>query len=137
MSNDNYNGHTILIVEDDESVLELAVNMFEFTGYSVLTANNAASGIETFRNHPEIDLIFSDLILPGGVTGIEMAKTILNEKPGTLFLLVTGYSDKGKALLQKTQQMPNVEFIAKPYDIDAVTEKVDAMIAERPVTEIN
>ncbi len=137
MPNDNSNGHTILIVEDDESVLEVAVNMFEFTGYTVLTANNAAGGIETFRTHPEIDLIFSDLILPGGATGIEMAKTILKEKPGTLFLLVTGYSDKGKALLQKTQLMPNVEFIAKPYDIDVVTEKVDAMITDRRVTGIN
>ena len=137
MSNDSNNGRTILIVEDDENVLELAVNVFEVDGYSILTANNAADGVEAFRNHPEIDLIFSDLILPGGVTGIEMAKTILNEKPDTLFLLVTGYSDKGKALLQKTQQMPNVEFIAKPYDIDKVTEKVDAMIAGRPATEIN
>ncbi len=137
MATDNNNGHTILIVEDDENVLELAVNMFSFAGYSVLTANNAASGIETFEAHPEIDLIFSDLILPGGVTGIEMAKTILNDKPETLFLLVTGYSDKGKALSEKTQQMPNVDFIAKPYDIDEVTEKVDYMISTRAITEIN
>ena len=137
MTNDKTNGHTILIVEDDENVLELAVNMFEFAGYSVLTANNAAGGTELFQTHPEIDLIFSDLILPGGVTGIEMAKTILNEKPDTLFLLVTGYSDKGKALSERTQHMPHVEFIAKPYDIDKVIEKVDAMIANRPVTEIN
>lgn len=137
MENNDNNGHTILIVEDDESVLELAVNMFEFAGYSVLTANNASDGIETFQSHPEIDLIFSDLILPGGVTGVEMAKTILNDKPDTLFLLVTGYSDKGKALSEKTQHMPNVEFIAKPYDIDEVTEKVDSLIATRPITEIN
>ena len=84
--------------------------------------------MECFRQNPEIDLIFSDLILPGGVTGIEMAKTILREKPGTLFLMVTGYSDKGKALREKIRNMDNVEFLAKPYDVNEVADKVKSMI---------
>ncbi len=136
MSENNNNGHTILVVEDDKGVLDLAVNMFEFAGYSVITAGSAAEGLECFQLHPEIDLVFSDLILPGGVTGIEMAKNILAEQPDTLFLMATGYSDKGKALATKTRQMPNMDCIAKPYDINEVTAKVEAMIASRPATSV-
>lgn len=132
MPDNNKNGHTVLVVEDDADVLDLAINMFEFAGYSVLTAGSAAEGLECFKQHPEIDLVFSDLILPGGVTGIEMAKNILAEKPNTLFLMATGYSDKGKALASKTQQMANMDCISKPYDIDEVTAKVESMIASRP-----
>lgn len=120
--------YSILIVEDNEGVMDLAVNIFEYAGFKVFTARDAAGGVERFRQNPEIDLIFSDLILPGGVTGIEMAKTILREKPGTLFLMVTGYSDKGKALRKKIQNMDNVEFLAKPYDVNEVAEKVKSMI---------
>ncbi len=136
MPDNNNNGHTILIVEDDEGVLDLAINMFQFAGYSVLTAGSAAEGLARFQEHPEIDLVFSDLILPGGVTGIEMAKNILAEQPNTLFLMVTGYSDKGKALAKKTEQMPNMDCIAKPYDINEVTAKVEAMIASRPAVNV-
>mgnify|MGYP000276833862 CR=1 FL=1 len=129
--NSENSSHSILVVEDNAGVMDLAVNIFEYAGFKVFTARDAASGVECFRQNPGIDLIFSDLILPGGVTGIEMAKTILKEKPGTLFLLVTGYSDKGKALMAKIQNMDNVEFLAKPYDVDEVTDKVTSMISQR------
>lgn len=132
MTENRSNGHTILVVEDDDAVMDLAVNMFEFAGYTVVAASNAQDGLERFKQHPEIDLVFSDLILPGGVTGIEMAKKILIEKPKTLFLMATGYSDKGKALASKTRQLPNIECIAKPYDINEVTSKVAAMISSQP-----
>ncbi len=68
-------------------MLELAISMFELAGYSARIANKAAGGTEFFQTHPEIDLIFPPLILPEGVEGvkevkgIEMAKTILNERP--------------------------------------------------------
>lgn len=132
MPDNNNNGHTILVVEDDEGVLDLAVNMFEFSGYTVLQAKDAAEGLACFQEHPEIDLVFSDLILPGGVTGIEMAKNILEERPGTLFLMATGYSEKGRALAAKTERLENMQCIAKPYDIHDVTAKVESMIASRP-----
>lgn len=122
------NHHSILVVEDDEGVMDLAVNIFEYAGFKVYTARDAAGGVECFRQNPEVELIFSDLILPGGVTGIEMAKTILREKPGTLFLMVTGYSDKGIALREKIQKMDNVEFLAKPYDVNEVADRVKSMI---------
>ena len=137
MNNNNDDIRSILVVEDDERVLDLAVNIFDYAGYNVLAANDAAAGIDCFRQHPEIDLIFCDLILPGGVSGMEMATAIMKEKPDALFLMVSGYSDKGQILRQMIEDMDNIEFIAKPYDVNEVTTKVRAMISQHsPATGV-
>ncbi len=71
--------YTILVVEDNDGVRELAVTMLTTSGYRVLEAIDAASGLAMFRQHPEINLVFTDVIMPGGMSGIEMAKQILAE----------------------------------------------------------
>jgi len=130
MSNSK-NNITILIVEDDDAVRDLAVEMFSSEGFSVLEALNAKSGMEQFKEHPEIDLVFSDLILPGGVTGIEMTKQILEERPGIPIILVTGYQDKGAAIAANTESMANIAYVPKPYDIEEIPEMVKRMIASQ------
>jgi DNA-binding NtrC family response regulator len=130
MSNDG-NNITILIVEDDNAVRDLAVEMFTSEGFAVLEALDAKSALELFEQHPEIDLVFSDLILPGGVTGIELTKKILEEKPGTPVILATGYQDKGAAIAANTGSMDNISYVPKPYDIEAIPEMVRAMLANR------
>ncbi len=122
--------NTILIVEDDNAVRDLAVEMFVSEGFTVLEALSAKSGMELFEQHPEIDLVFSDLILPGGVTGIELTKQILEIKPGTPVILVTGYQDKGAAIAANTESMDNIAYVPKPYDIEAIPELVRAMLAK-------
>jgi CheY-like chemotaxis protein len=128
--NKNNNSITILIVEDDNAVRDLAVEMFTSEGFGVLEALDAKSGIELFMQHPEIDLVFSDLILPGGVTGIELTKKILEQRPGTPIILATGYLDKGAAIEANTASMENIAHVAKPYDIEAIPEMVRAMVAK-------
>lgn len=116
-----------MIVEDDLDVRDLAVEMFESEGYKVLEASDVKSGKQLFSDHPEIDLVFSDLILPGGVTGVELTKWILEEKPGTLVVLATGYQDKGEAIAENTKSLDNVLYIPKPYDVFEVPKIIDAM----------
>lgn len=130
MSN-NENNITILIVEDDDAVRDLAVEMFTSEGFNVLEALSAKSGMELFEMHPEIDLVFSDLILPGGVTGIELTKQILEERPGTPIILATGYQDKGEAIAANTVSMENITYVPKPYDIEAIPEMVRTMLTNR------
>jgi len=121
------NDRTILIVEDDAAVRDLAITMFEEEGYTVLSADNALDGLETFKAHPEIDLIFTDAIMPGGVTGVEMTKRILEIRPSALVLLASGYQDKGAALIDSTYNMDNIAFVDKPYDIEEVPQIVATM----------
>jgi len=109
--------YTILVVEDNDGVRELAVTMLTTSGYRVLEAIDAASGLAMFRQHPEIDLIFTDVIMPGGISGIEMAKQILAEQADALILLATGYQEKAKALQERAAQSENIAAVSKPYDV--------------------
>lgn len=132
----NNAGHTVLIVEDDLNVRDLAVEMFVGEGYNVLEASDVKTGKELFTKHPEIDLVFSDLILPGGVTGAELTKWVLEVKPDTLVVLATGYQDKGEAIAANTKELDNVVYIPKPYDVFEVPKIIQAMYDKQAQTKI-
>ena len=119
---------TILVVEDEPGVRDVAVQMLKFTGFAVIEAIDAKSGLEQFTQNPDIDLVFSDVIMPGGTSGIEMAKEMLAQKPNSLILLATGYSDKAEALVSKASQSDNIAVVAKPYDINKIPKLIAAMI---------
>jgi len=129
--NDAENSGTILVVEDEAGVRDVAVQMLQFLGYTVLEAIDAVSGLEMYRQHPEIDLVFTDVIMPGGISGIEMAKDILTLNPDALILMATGYAAKADALIEHAHQSENIAAVAKPYDIDQIPELIASMIAGR------
>ena len=72
---------TVLVVEDEPDVRDVAVQMLKLTGFTVIEAIDAQSGLEQFNKNPDIDLVFSDVIMPGGTSGIEMAKDIQRKNP--------------------------------------------------------
>jgi DNA-binding NtrC family response regulator len=120
---------TILIVEDEPGVRDVAVQMLKFTGFNVIEAFDAQSGLEKFYQNPDIDLVFSDVIMPGGTSGIEMAKEMLAQKPQILILLATGYSAKAEALMKTAAQTDHIEVVSKPYDINKISTLISAMIS--------
>ena len=119
---------TVLVVEDEPGVRDIAMQMLQFTGFAVIEAIDAKSGLEQFTKNPNIDLVFSDVIMPGGTSGIEMAKEMLAQKPNTLILLATGYSEKAEALVNKASQSDNIAVVEKPYDINKIPKLIAAMI---------
>lgn len=123
------NSGTVLVVEDEPGVRDVAVQMLRFTGFNVIEAIDAQSGLEQFNENPDIDLVFSDVIMPGGTSGIEMAKEMLAQKPQTLILLATGYADKAEALVNKSSQSENIGVVSKPYDINKIPALISAMIS--------
>jgi DNA-binding NtrC family response regulator len=120
---------TVLVVEDEPAVRDVAVQMLKLTGFNVIEAIDAQSGLEQFNQNPDIDLVFSDVIMPGGSSGIEIAKEMLAQKPSTLILLATGYSDKAKALVNKSSQSENIGVVTKPYDINKIPALISTMIS--------
>ena len=128
-SNNTAPQRTILVVEDNAAVRELAVQMLTMHGFGVLEASDATSGLSMFREHPEIDLVFTDVIMPGGISGIEMSKQILAEQPHALILLATGYQEKGQALQQHAARSENIAAVSMPYDVNAIPELVESMLA--------
>lgn len=121
----NYTG-TILVVEDDENVRDVAVNMLTEAGYVVITATDGPAGLEKFRENPEIDLVFSDVIMPGGMTGIEMAEQILQLRPELPILLTTGYTEK--SLKDRILESSNIVCVPKPYDTNELPKYVNSMM---------
>lgn len=122
---DQYNG-TILLVEDDSGVRDVATQMLLEAGFKVIAANDGNSGLEHFNSNSSIDLVFSDIMMPGGMNGIEMAKRILEEKPATPILLATGYTQQ--ILKDKLDESDNIICISKPYDTDKLPELINSML---------
>ena len=126
---ENNNSGTILVVEDEPGVRDIAVQMLKFTGFDVIEAVDAASGLQRFKENPQIDLVFTDVIMPGGTSGIEMSKEMLVQNPHTLILLATGYADKAEALRDKAAHSANIAVVAKPYDINIIPDLISSMIS--------
>jgi PAS domain S-box-containing protein len=104
---------TILVVEDEEAAREVLCDYLEWHGYKVLRARNGVEGLNICRKQPAIDLIVSDVIMSGGMSGTEMAAQIRKRDPHMKLLFVSGYSDD--ALLHHGVFDSGVAFLQKPF----------------------
>lgn len=117
---------TVLVVEDDDNVRSIVAHMLVDAGFEVITARDAKSGLKQFIDHPEVDLVFSDIVMPGSMTGIEMAKRILKRNPNAPILLATGYAEK--SLRGSIPKLDNIICVPKPYDTNELPKIVRSLI---------
>ena len=110
---------TILIVDDDPAILEYAGGVLEEYGYAVLMAPNGASALVMLRNSNRIDLLFTDLVMPG-FDGVELARRAGQEVPGLKVLFTTGYS---------TDPAPEARLLKKPYRPQQLAGAIAAALA--------
>ncbi|PPU41315.1 hybrid sensor histidine kinase/response regulator [Xanthomonas arboricola] len=110
---DKGGSETILIVEDKPDVAVVAQMFLEGAGYRILTASSGREAIEVLEQHPEVDAVFTDLIMPGGMNGVVLAREARRMLPRIKILLTTGYAD---ASIQRTD-VGGAEFdvVNKPY----------------------
>jgi PAS domain S-box-containing protein len=87
-------GKIILVVEDDERVRQLTLKRLKMLGYQVLEAENGPRAIEILGTEPSVDLVLTDLIMPGGMSGREVATRAQELKPGVKVLLTSGYAEE-------------------------------------------
>jgi CheY-like chemotaxis protein len=113
----------VLVVEDDPNVAELAVAVLEDMGHDVLMRADARSALALLQEGTTIDLVFSDIVMPGGMSGIELAEAISARFPRIPILLATGYSSA--ALAQGALRFP---VLAKPYSVQELTRRVAQML---------
>ncbi len=86
---------TILVVEDDPDVRQTTVELLEELGYQVIEAEDGPSALRVLDKHSEIDLLFTDVVMPGGMKGPELAREVRNRRPGTKVLYMSGYTEYG------------------------------------------
>ncbi|WP_040848941.1 ATP-binding protein, partial [Nitrospirillum viridazoti] len=88
------NGRQILLVEDNPTVAKVMRDMVEALGFRVLAATTADAAQSLLADRPDISLMVSDIVLPGGRNGLELAQTVRHLHPGLPILLVSGYGDR-------------------------------------------
>jgi PAS domain S-box-containing protein len=112
---------TVLIVEDEPAVLEVASDIFDSLGYDVVTATDANEAVEVLDGNPSIDVLFSDVIMPNGMNGVELSRKAREMRPNLKILLASGYP---MSSLPSEGLGAGVSFISKPYRWTELAEKL-------------
>jgi two-component system cell cycle sensor histidine kinase/response regulator CckA len=112
---------TVLVVEDDDIVRELVVLLLEGQGYTVLSVGRASEALELFRSPITIDLLLTDLLMPGGMDGRELAEETIAMRPGTQVLLMSGYTTDALVLHGVGE---GAHFLQKPFTQQQLAIKV-------------
>ena len=112
---------------------DVASHILKAVGFDVITAHNGSSRLNTYMTNSDIDLVFSDVIMPGGMTGVELATKILEISPELPILLATGYAEK--ELKDQLIDHKNVVLVAKPYDTNELPDLINSMMLRNPMDD--
>ena len=115
----------ILVVEDNDDVRELAESMLEMAGYDVLSAPSGERALGMLENGEPIDLLFTDVIMPGGMNGLELIERVHARRPGLPVLVTTGYMDE---LPGRAKRNEPLDVLAKPYHHQDLLDRVGAAL---------
>jgi len=119
-------GETILVVEDDEALRLYAVEVLSELGYRTLSAANGKAALEVLDREPDIDLLFTDVVMPGGMNGRQFADEAMKRRPGLKVLFTTGYTRN--AIIHQGRLDPGVNLIGKPYTFADLSARVRAIL---------
>ena len=123
-------GETILVVEDDESVRTSTSDMLRELGYRVVMAADGASALRLVGERPEIRLLFTDVGLPGGMNGRQLADAARSSRPELPVLFTTGYARN--AIVHHGRLDPGINLLSKPFTYAELADKLSQMLADAP-----
>ena len=121
---------TLLVVDDEKALLELASELLEGMGYRVFSATNGQQALEILHQEPDIDLLFSDVVMPGGINGYKLAEQATAEFPSLKVLLTSGYTGKVAGSSDTKQPALNTDVLNKPYSQNELATRVRAILDE-------
>jgi DNA-binding NtrC family response regulator len=113
---------TVLVAEDDEDVRETVVDMLAELGYKVLKARDAQSALIVIESGVPIDLLFTDVVMPGPLRSPELARKARERIPGIAILFTSGYT--ANAIVHGGRLDDGIELLSKPYSRDALARKI-------------
>jgi CheY-like chemotaxis protein len=106
-------GETILVVEDNPDVRRLVLRQLRDLGYAVIEAANGPQAMKILNDGVAIDLLFTDVVMPGGMTGRQLAEAARANRPDLKTLFTSGYTEDSVRRLGKLD--PGVRLLSKPY----------------------
>ena len=118
----------VLVVEDEPTVREFSVDALTELGYRVLEADGAAAALRLLEAHPEIALLFTDIVMPD-INGRKLADEALRRRPELKVLFTTGYTRN--AVVHNGVLDPGVELIGKPFTLEELAAKMRAVLDDQ------
>jgi PAS domain S-box-containing protein len=123
-------GETVLVVEDDDRVRRLAARRLKDLGYRVLEASHGAEALAILAGTPDIEIVFSDLVMPGGMSGFDLAGEARKRFPHVRIILTSGYS--AELMNQADIAQLDLQVLRKPYRQSELARVFRAALADRP-----
>ncbi len=118
---------TVLVVDDSADVADVTSSLFEHLGYETIYRDSAEAALELLEAGTKIDLVFSDIVMPGNIDGVGLAREIQSRYPNLPIALTTGYSDAAQAA------PANLRILRKPFDIEALRDLIHDITLPRVV----
>jgi CheY-like chemotaxis protein len=115
-------GETILVIDDEPTVRMLIVEVLEEAGYRALEAEDGPSGLRILQSDTRIDMLITDVGLPGGMNGRQVADAARRRRPELKVLFVTGFAEN--AAVRNGHLDPGMEVITKPFAMNDLANKI-------------
>jgi two-component system cell cycle sensor histidine kinase/response regulator CckA len=120
---------TILLVEDEQDVRDLTTRVLERGGYFVVPVSSAREALLVAEGSTRLDLVVSDVVMPGGMSGVEMGERLSRSRPDLPVLHISGYTDDMELPSRSDGRSP--DFLGKPFQPVELLAKVKSVIGER------
>jgi PAS domain S-box-containing protein len=119
-------GETVLVVDDEPTVRMLVAEVLEDLGYTAIEAADSGAGLRVLQSDVRIDLLITDVGLPGGMNGREMAEAGRSKRPTLKVLFITGYAET--TVLGTGQLDPGMQVVTKPFVVEVLAARIREMI---------
>jgi CheY-like chemotaxis protein len=119
-------GEVVLVIDDEPAIRALIVEVLEDTGYRALEAEDGRSGLNILHSAERIDLLVTDVGLPGGMNGRQVADAARLSRPDLKILFVTGFAEN--AAVGNGHLAPGMDVITKPFAMAVLSKKISDMI---------
>ena len=120
-------GETVLVVDDEPTLRMLIIEVLEDLGYTAIEAADGSAGLRVLQSDARIDLLVTDVGLPGGMNGRQMADAARVARPNLRVLFITGYAEN--AVLSHGHLDPGVHVLTKPFSMDSIAGRIKDLIA--------
>jgi CheY-like chemotaxis protein len=120
-------GETVLVVDDEPTIRMLVKEVLEELGYAAIEAADSNSGLAVLRSDARVDLLVTDVGLPGGMNGRQMADVARTGRPDLKVLFITGYAEN--AVLGNGHLDSGMHVMTKPFTLEALAGRIKELIA--------
>jgi CheY-like chemotaxis protein len=116
----------VLVVEDDPKVRSLSIRRIESLGFTALAAVDARSALDVLETGCTVHVLFTDMIMPGGTTGLELARMVRTRWPEVKILFTSGYADP--SIMLTGSHMADTDWLSKPYRTEELSKKLHGLL---------